>query len=430
MCLLKLKSTNPKLSYILYKNPESGMQIKSIRQGYAYGFYGKAKQLSTKYIIYFRDGQNEMSYKEYPGQSYEYLNRLRYTTPIFVLNTISEFFNSTTNSKHNDDVDNVFTNQISNYAVNMDNHTFKTMGRLTSFFTDFKIQIVEKSSNTYKIKVQTSKSMYVLLNFAVTYFSLIAMLNDNDLDISEGLIDKLIRCANVIDSDYYIRYVISSRVLTYKKIFDKYKPLLEKPNMKLEFGNTAVQRRDYIQKMIQFDRSILDIGSGSGFFCIPFSQKLAKNNPTLQYYGIDIDEDELATVARKAKEKELLNIVLLNSHEKLSDKLDPKQSYDVIIAEVVEHMSKEQSQDIIRWVLNNVNYNKIIITTPNFEFNKYYHLEGFRHDDHKWELTTLQFKEYINEIVIGFNNLKVTYLQLGDMVDGISVSQGILIQKN
>ena len=75
-----------------------------------------------------------------------------------------------------------------------------------------------------------------------------------------------------------------------------------------------------------------------------------------------------------------------------------------------------------------MNFNKIIITTPNRSFNKFYMLgQDFRHDDHKWEYTELQFKEYIQEIVT--DDLKVTFLDIGDTVDGISCSQGVILQK-
>ncbi|MCJ7636682.1 MAG: class I SAM-dependent methyltransferase, partial [Nitrososphaeraceae archaeon] len=387
------------------------MQLKDIRQGFGYGFYPKDRE--DTYVIFFRDGANEMSYKEFSGQNYEYLNRLRYTSPIFVLNAISDFLHSATKEQHNEDINDTYEHKIVNYAVNIDNQTLKILKRFDSFFSDYHIEIVKKAEVTYKIKITTKKSLYNLLNFSVTYFSVMAMLAEYDLDINEGMIDKLIRCLNVVNADYYIRYVVCSRVLTNKKLYEKFKPMLEKPNMKLHFGNTAVHRRDYIRGLIQFDRSIVDIGCGSGFYCMPFSEKLLKTNPELRYYAIDTDENELDIVERKAREKELHNIVILNSHKLLLDHLKKELSYNVIITEVVEHIEKNESQELIRWVLNNVNFNKIIITTPNRSFNTFYCLQNeMRHDDHKWELDEKEFEDYMNEIFVGFDGLKVTYLEV------------------
>ena len=50
------------LSYIIFKNPNSGVVLKSIRKGVAYGFYPKDQK--DKYVIYFRDNCEEISYKE------------------------------------------------------------------------------------------------------------------------------------------------------------------------------------------------------------------------------------------------------------------------------------------------------------------------------------------------------------------------------
>ena len=151
MCLLKLKSTNPNFSYILHKNPESGMQLRSMRQGTAFGFYPNK---TDTYLIFFKDGINEMSYKEYSDQHYEYLNKLRYSSPIFVWNAISEFLTSSTNLKQDQDLNTIYTHKLVNSAVSIDAQTFKMMARLHHFFPNLQIQIEEKESGTKKyIKV-------------------------------------------------------------------------------------------------------------------------------------------------------------------------------------------------------------------------------------------------------------------------------------
>ena len=97
-------------------------------------------------------------------------------------------------------------------------------------------------------------------------------------------------------------------------------------------------------------------------------------------------------------------------------------------------MDKLESQEIIKWVLNNINFSKIIITTPNYEFNVNYLLENeYRRHDHKWELNRTQFKDYIGEIS-ELTNYNLTFIDIGDIVDNVPCSQGLLItnkiQKN
>ena len=90
-------------------------------------------------------------------------------------------------------------------------------------------------------------------------------------------------------------------------------------------------------------------------------------------------------------------------------------------------MAEEDSKKIIKYVLDNIPYNKIIITTPNFEFNKYYNMTGFRHSDHKWEYTGEQFISYIKDVVP--DNIPKEFVGIGDTVDGISVTQAVIITK-
>jgi 2-polyprenyl-3-methyl-5-hydroxy-6-metoxy-1,4-benzoquinol methylase len=253
------------------------------------------------------------------------------------------------------------------------------------------------------------------------YFALTASLNNQDFDLIENSLERIIDAVNIIDAPYYLRYIINSRLITSPKLFMKLVSKLQTPNITLKYGNTAIQRRDYIKSLLNFDRTIVDIGCGEGFYAIPYSTILAQKNKGAMYYAIDINEAELQKVQDKALKKELNNIITLNDYSELSI----IESCDVILTEVIEHMEPEASEAMIRWVLSNLNFNKIIITTPNFDFNKYYNLYTFRHEDHHWEPTSIQFKNFMAPITEGY---KVTYLEIGDIVDGICCSQGILIQ--
>lgn len=421
MCLLDITSTNPYFSFIIVKNPTNGMLIKSIRKGKAYGCYPKNE--SQRYVIYFRDDIDDMSYKEDRDQSFEYLNKLRYTSPIFVLNAITEFLHNTSKKVHEKDIDG-FTNTFKMVAVQIDSQALSVINRMNKFFDKINIKITKGAHQTYEIEITTHETLYMLLNFVIIYAGMISAMNNNDLDLSENLIEKLINSINIIDAPYFIRYMLSSKLLTSKKMFDSLKESLEKPGIKLQYGNTATQRLEYIKGIINFNKPIIDVGCGEGAYALPFAGRLKKLG--LKYYAIDIDEDELSIVSRKAKEKEL-DIVTLNSHEKLKEHLDPNTKYDVIITEVIEHMGKDESQKVVKWVLDNVNFDKIIVTTPNIEFNVHYMLgDKFRHDDHKWELTKEQFIGYMNEVLNGYT-FTTKYIDIGDQVDGITTSQGVLI---
>ena len=88
MAIVQLTSTHPDFSFLIRKNPSTGMLIRPIRKGLAYGWYGDPQTFN----VYFKDADNEVSYKRSEQEEFEYLNVSRYNTPLFPLNAINEFF--------------------------------------------------------------------------------------------------------------------------------------------------------------------------------------------------------------------------------------------------------------------------------------------------------------------------------------------------
>ncbi len=69
----------------------------------------------------------------------------------------------------------------------------------------------------------------------------------------------------------------------------------------------------------------------------------------------------------------------------------------------------------------------MVITTPNQEFNKFYELdEELRHDDHKWEFGKEEFRNWISGIL---EKEEISYVEIGDNVDGLSTTQGVIVKR-
>lgn len=66
------------------------MQLRLVRQGLAYGWYSD----EATYNVYFKDADNDISYKQNGSESFEYLNVSRFNTPLFPLNAVNEFFST------------------------------------------------------------------------------------------------------------------------------------------------------------------------------------------------------------------------------------------------------------------------------------------------------------------------------------------------
>lgn len=419
MAIVQLKSTNPDFSFIIKKNPASGMQLRSIRKGVAYGWYSDLQS----YNIYFKDADNEISYLQSKDESFEYLNVSRYNTPLFPLNAMTEFLSSTFKKKDNKDIDG-FTNELFINLVHIELPRY--IDFFNTHFEEFKIEIVHQTHKSYKMMIKTNKSIYDLLNFANVLFVFLSMLGKEYLGITDDVIEKYIKSINIIDAPFYIRYLFARNILLSKDKFYKYKKQLEqtsKYDINLAFGDTSIQRREYIQNIIPFNKSILDVGCGEGFYALPFSKKIQDNF----YYAIDIDEELTKAIDCKAEKRNIENLITFNSLDKFLESYN-EELVDVILTEVVEHMNVTEAEILVKSIYKNVNFDKFIITTPNSTFNKYYALEKFRHDDHKWEMNKDEFKSWIEKM---FKNteFKLEFLNIGDSVNGTHTTQGILITK-
>ena len=90
MAILQLTSNNPKFSYVIVKNPNSNMLIKNIRYGKLFGWFTDPQ----KFNCYFKDADNEVSYKSHPDESFEFVSTCKYNSAMFVINTISDYFHT------------------------------------------------------------------------------------------------------------------------------------------------------------------------------------------------------------------------------------------------------------------------------------------------------------------------------------------------
>src|SRR4051794_19056641 len=99
MSILEVSSQNPDFSFILSKNPASGMLVKGIRKGRAFGWYPNP----TTYSIYFKDADNEISFPKNKDEKFEYLNVSRYNSPRIPLTLIADFFSTASKKRHEND---------------------------------------------------------------------------------------------------------------------------------------------------------------------------------------------------------------------------------------------------------------------------------------------------------------------------------------
>ncbi|NOU99406.1 class I SAM-dependent methyltransferase [Paenibacillus planticolens] len=418
MAIVQVRSTNPQLSFIIKKNPESGALLRSIRKGMAYGWYTDA----STFNVYFKDADNEISYKQNVEENFEYLNVSRYNTPLFPLNAINEFFSAPLKAQDERDVE----GYEHTFHINM---IHIEMVRYVEFFQkylkDFTFEIVHQAHKSYSLTITTRRSLYHLIHAVSVLCLFLAMFGNEFIDISDSILDKYIKSINVIDAPFYIRSLFVRHFLSSKDRFRNYKNKLESTSrydIRFDYGGTGLQRRNYIARALPFNKSILDVGCGEGFYAIPFAAKIEDS-----YYAIDINEELLETVARKAKSKEIDNIVAFSSIDRFLEAYNGEQ-VDIILTEVIEHMSEDEAKELIRHICEQVDFDNFIITTPNSDFNVFYELSGFRHDDHKWEMGQSAFQQWLMD-VIRETKLDYEFVSIGDGVNHIQTTQGVILKK-
>lgn len=418
MAIVQLKSTNPQFTFLIKKNPQSGMQLRPVRKGIAYGWYSD----DATYNVFFKDADNELSYKQNDSDSFEYLNVSRYNTPLFPLNAVNEFFSTPVKAQDERDIDGYEHTFFINMVQVERLHYIEFFNK---HLKDYTFSLQHQAHKSYSLTITTHKSLYHLLHVTQVLSLFLSIFGDEYIDISDRILDKYIRSLNVIDAPFYIRSLFARSFLTTRELFKRYKSTIEQTeqvSIGLEYGGTAMQRRTFISGVLPFNKPVLDIGCGEGFYAIPFAGKIEST-----YYAVDINAELLEIVNRKAKAKQIDNIATFGSLDHFLESYNGEQ-VDVILTEVVEHMSEDEAAALIRQIIGSVDFGQLIVTTPNADFNRYYELDGFRHEDHKWEMGIEAFREWFTDTIQGLA-VEAEYGMVGDRVDEIRTTQSAIVRR-
>jgi 2-polyprenyl-3-methyl-5-hydroxy-6-metoxy-1,4-benzoquinol methylase len=442
MGLIRLRSTNPRFSYVLRKNPESGMQIRKIRQGYGFGWYtaNVATNPLKEYNMYFRD-YSTTSYPE-TGNEVDYLNRGCYVSPQMYLDLLDEFI-SLSNKDEPDDPAEIFEQSLTlSYVKMFEGNLLKALNKV-----GYRVEVMNCRDKYGTVIITTRDSLKNLVNYVrLICVLLISTKKSNSWQPKAPSIEWCQKYATLIeklDLDFYLRYYFSKTFLISRATFDKIRPILEKSSryrIELVYGDTAVQRSDFVSSEIDMSRSLLDVGCGNGYYLNRVT-KLAENGKC--YYGVDTDLQILDQLRHKIEIKEYSNaFVFENLKEALEtieaaqltesgDNKSTPEPMNVLLLEVIEHMEKEEAATLIRQILEHVPIAKLLISTPNAEFNQFYsNGSKLRHKDHHWEMTTAEFSTWLTQVVLGVKNhsYSIRRVSIGHRVNGIATTQGAVIE--
>jgi len=414
MATMTIQSRETNFSYIINKNPQAGMTAKSVKKGYMFGYFGDGQ-----YNIAFFDGADEVSFPNHIKQEFEYLDCTRYNSPLFITTALKSFFSSALNTPNNYDHAGKYSIKVTSVEI----RRFSVFDRIKNYFEDFKIEtelIDHETENpyyrTYRLEISCeNKTLYKLLNFAYMLSFFIIALNRIEFDMNLDIIKKVIKAANIVSAPYYIKYLIKFFAIKNDEAFEKVKDDLNyNEEHKFDFkkySNSDTRFFDITSQLIG-DKNVVDIGCGEGNY-LKVAEKISKT-----YYAIDTNEECRGITERKAKKRNLTNVkVLENIDAFLEEKAD---DYIALMSEVIEHNEIENVTSMLDKLLSDEHCKKILITTPNKDFNQFYLLKDDekRHKDHVFEFKEAEAKSYFESIASKYN-CKLKIKHLGDEVDGI-----------
>jgi small RNA 2'-O-methyltransferase len=420
VAFLQLKSTNPDFSYVIQKNPASGMLVKCMRLGRAFGWFSDPQT----YNCFFRDAENEVSYKSFPDERFEYVNTSRYTAMMFVINAIGDFFNTAVKKPNEKDGQGFENEAFINLAYIK---STRYIGIFNQHFADFYIEAEEVSNHNYRLRIKTKRPLRDMLNY-VCLFSVFNVLRNEGMffEISDAVVEKYLACLQIIDAPYFVRYVFKTNLLRGTNLFGKYKGILCNDDIEMTFGNTGIQRLNAVESRLDHKSNIIDIGCGEGAFLFSIMKTLDEHST---YFAIDVRPEARDRVTFKTKQKGVNNVVVLESFDEfLIHDPKPANNYTALLVEVIEHMQLEEATELMKKVLGFAP-NSILITTPNKEFNQFYNFaeDDLRHEDHKFEFIAAEFESWLTPLVP--ENFIVKFFDVGDRVKGKPTTLGAWIRK-
>lgn len=434
--IITIFSENPYLLDILNRNPNTdfGLYAKSLKNGVVIGNCINA----NRYDIVFQDTK----YSYLPEDSNQ-IDFQSYVSPLVILHITNDFFGHLLKQKSEyvsqnikwlnktyDEVD-TFACTIDVKSFYIDSNWVKNETFLLSRYFP-QVQVRHKIGKNYTLKIE-AKSIFEAINLLNLVSVFVHITNHYGVFtfIDDSFAEKYARLLTNIDQvPYFVFYLFIKKAIKTEKQFEIIKPQLEQYfvnqgiNVDFKYGYNHQERVKYIVNRLNFDNQILDVGCGEFIYY----RKITRMGFDKPYYAID-EDIKFEEMAKEMNHK--LNTDNLKFYQNLSDFSNQyqQQPLEIILTEVIEHNSEEEAKKLIEELLK-YNFNQIFISTPNKDFNTYYfeNPDEMRHDDHDFEMTSIEFFNFMNQFKR--NDYTLTFDQIGDSIHSVCPTQICIITKN
>jgi 3' terminal RNA ribose 2'-O-methyltransferase Hen1 len=145
-------------------------------------------------------------------------------------------------------------------------------------------------------------------------------------------------------------------------------------------------------------KSLVDLGCGDGkllreLIKVPGLDRIVGMD--VSYFALERAQRRLRLEEAGPRMKERVQLI----HGSLMYRDKRLEGFDVCtIVEVIEHLDLPRLATFERVVFEYARPKVVILTTPNRDYNPVYELEGMRHDDHRFEWSTEEFRKWCEAI--------------------------------
>ncbi|MCD2421720.1 class I SAM-dependent methyltransferase [Niabella pedocola] len=431
--ILKIYSNNDHLADLLHKNPQTdeGLYAKPLKSGIVIGNVVSAH----RYEVLFQDMSN--GFTEETGNQLDFQSLCN---PLAVLNSCTELFGHVLKEKNEYEAQEMkWLNGLTRGQADTQPCTIQVpVFYINSSWYRNGVFLLERYFKGIDVKRMVGNNYYLTIT-ASTLFEAMNLLNLTALFthltnvdafntfIDDSFAQKYLRVlTNLEQVPYFVLYLFIKRAVKNNAQFTLVKPVLEAylaqygiaANLTSE--DTQRSRLGFITSEIGIDHAVLDIGCGE----FAYYKQLTNKGFAHSYYAVDRDEN-LRRLGENIMNR--MNTDNLSFYTRIDEVL-PKERINIIMSEVIEHNAPEVSAALVKRALL-FDFGKLVISTPNAAFNKFYFENGFRHEDHHFEFTGEEFRLFIEACTENRADIQVTYMQVGDELNGICPTQLAIIKK-
>lgn len=426
MSFMILKSTNEKLSNVLIKG-QSGKVARKVRGGRAIGwFHEGAYCLLGKY----NDGISSESFSKVDRR---HNSATQYSCGFGFSACIRALLNSTIKGDTAEyDIptasNKVCMLNVAVYSESMKRNVeriLKASGASITFVrlkgTIYHTIEIERTDSTVASVLKDASCVGLLLS------------NAEELALSgldEGFVNRYLGYFNDNGYGYLAYYLFKRNFVQGNNVLDKLSHLFNVVGadgpMLHQFGDTSIQRMDFIAEHVHKYLPVLDMGCGEGRLMRVLEKRL---NFVESYTGIDIDERALDRAGKSAE-----RVSFPAEVKSSTDENDVAGAKTIVCTEVLEHMPQDQARIFLNRLLG-MSARRIVLTVPNRDFNPLLGMEEgtMRHDDHDWEPSKAEFIAFVEEVIqtrkdfVG-DSFGYTVHHVGDIVGDCSHATGIVLE--